>query len=144
MSLTALIAYTSSWCRSVIPPSATDRKRWQDSFILQVVNDSPIATYGNRLLTINIGLQQLFIRFPLLQMSNSPALTFSSTKSYHYSHFTQPHSAAQKPQERIGGFVRSFSRSSIATTKEQPVKRSVTHHITITGPSVSTCFCRLL
>ena len=45
---------------SVIPPSATDRKHRWTSLSLQAVNDSPIATYGDRLLTINIGLWQTF------------------------------------------------------------------------------------
>ena len=41
---------------SVIPPSATDRNHRQGSLTLQAVNNSPIATYGDRLLTVNIGL----------------------------------------------------------------------------------------
>jgi len=45
---------------SVILPSATDRKHRQDSFSLQAVNNTPIATYGNRLLTLNIGLHRQF------------------------------------------------------------------------------------
>ena len=45
---------------SVIPPSTTDRKNPCTGLSLQAVNDSPIATYGDRLLTINIGLQQKF------------------------------------------------------------------------------------
>ena len=53
---------------SVIPPSATDRKHRRDSLTLQAVNDSPIATYGDRLLTVNIGLRRTFqYRFSLLQ-----------------------------------------------------------------------------
>ena len=45
---------------SVIPPSATDRKHRRTSLSLQAVNDSPIATYGDRLLTVNIGLRRTF------------------------------------------------------------------------------------
>jgi len=41
---------------SVIPPSAIDHKHQQTSLNLKAVNNSPIATYGNQLLTINIGL----------------------------------------------------------------------------------------
>ena len=54
---------------SVIPPSATDRKHQRTSLSLQAVNDSPIATYGHRLLTVNLGL---FNGYSLLRMSNSP------------------------------------------------------------------------
>ena len=45
---------------SVIPPSATDRKHRRTSLSLQAVNDSPIATYGHRLLTVNLGLRRTF------------------------------------------------------------------------------------
>jgi len=45
---------------SVIPPSAADRKHRRTSQNLQAVNDSPIATYGDRLLTVNIGLRRTF------------------------------------------------------------------------------------
>ena len=41
---------------SVIPPSVADRKHPRTGLSLQAVNDSPIATYGDRLLTVNIGL----------------------------------------------------------------------------------------
>ena len=44
---------------SVIPPS-TDRRNRRVTLNLQAVNDTPRATYGNRLLTINIGLRQNF------------------------------------------------------------------------------------
>ena len=42
---------------SVIPPSATDHKHQQDTFSLQAVNNTPIATYGNKL---NLGLHRPF------------------------------------------------------------------------------------
>ena len=45
---------------SVIPPSATDRKHRWDSLTLQAVNNSPIATYSDQLLTVNIGLWRTF------------------------------------------------------------------------------------
>ena len=45
---------------SVIPPSATDRKHRRTSLSLQAVNDSPIMTYGDQLLTVNIGLRWTF------------------------------------------------------------------------------------
>ena len=45
---------------SVIPLSATDRKHRRTNLSLQAVNDSPIATYGRQLLTVNLGLRQIF------------------------------------------------------------------------------------
>ena len=42
---------------SVIPPSPADRKHQQDSFTLRAVNHTSIATYGQRSLTLNLGLR---------------------------------------------------------------------------------------
>ena len=43
-----------------LPPSTTNRKHWWNSLNLQAVHDSPIATYSERLLNVNIGLQWTF------------------------------------------------------------------------------------
>ena len=45
---------------SVIPPSVSERKHHKDSFSLQAVNNTPIATYGTQLRTLNIGLRRKF------------------------------------------------------------------------------------
>ena len=45
---------------SVILPSQTDRKRRASNLNLQAVNDTAITTYGNKLLTLNIGLRRTF------------------------------------------------------------------------------------
>ena len=45
---------------NVIPPSGSHRKLRKDSFSLQAVNNSPIATYGTQLHTLNIGLRCKF------------------------------------------------------------------------------------
>ena len=45
---------------SVIPPSPTERKHRQECLGLQAVNGTPIATYGSRSLTLNLGLRQTF------------------------------------------------------------------------------------
>ena len=45
---------------SVVPPSATDRNHHKDNLSLQAANKTSIATYGNRLLTLNIGLRRTF------------------------------------------------------------------------------------
>ena len=41
---------------SVIPSSASDRNHHKNNLNLQAVNNTSIATYGNKLLTLNIGL----------------------------------------------------------------------------------------
>ena len=45
---------------SVLPPSRTERKHPQDNLTLQAVNSSPIATYGTRSLTLDLGLRRTF------------------------------------------------------------------------------------
>ena len=45
---------------SVILPRAGDRKCTTDSLTLQAVNNTPIPTYGTRLLTLNLGLCHTF------------------------------------------------------------------------------------
>ena len=45
---------------SIIPPSKVEWKNRQDTFGLLGANNSPIATYGTRWLTLNLGLCRTF------------------------------------------------------------------------------------
>jgi len=45
---------------SVIPPTSLQRKHRHDGFQSQAVNNSPIATYGNQLLTLDLRLHRSF------------------------------------------------------------------------------------
>ena len=45
---------------SVIPPTPAQCKYPQNDFQLQAVNNSPIATYGNQLLKLDLGLRRTF------------------------------------------------------------------------------------
>ena len=45
---------------SIIPPSATDPSHDKSNLTLQAANNTPIPTYGNRLLTLNISLFHTF------------------------------------------------------------------------------------
>ena len=45
---------------SVIPPSQYERRQPSDHFTLQAVNNTPIATYGTRSLTLDLGLRRTF------------------------------------------------------------------------------------
>ena len=45
---------------SVIPLSSTDRKNKQDCSGLRAINGSPIATFGTRSLTLDLGLRCVF------------------------------------------------------------------------------------
>ncbi len=45
---------------SLVPPSSTERTHPQNGFSLQAANNSPIATFGKRSLTLDIHLQRPF------------------------------------------------------------------------------------
>ena len=45
---------------SVLPPTRSNRLRKQEGYTLSTVNGSAIATYGTRLLTLNLGLRRTF------------------------------------------------------------------------------------
>ena len=45
---------------SVIPPSVSERKHRKDSFSSQVINNTPIVTYGTQLRKLNTGLHAKF------------------------------------------------------------------------------------
>ena len=66
---------------SVIPPARTDRKHQQDGPGLQAVNVTPIATYGRRSLTLDLGLRRTFRWvFTIADIKHpSSALTSSAT-----------------------------------------------------------------
>ncbi len=67
---------------SVLPPTRSDRLRKQESFTLSAVNGTPIATYGTRSLTLNLGLRRTFRWILLLLTSANPYLAqISSTIS---------------------------------------------------------------
>ena len=55
---------------SVIPPSASDRKHVPDTLSLTAVNNTPIPTYGKRLLNLNLGFAVLS---PGYSSSQTPA-----------------------------------------------------------------------
>ena len=42
------------------PPTPAQRKHTHDNFQLQAVNSSPITTYGNQSLTLDLGLSRTF------------------------------------------------------------------------------------
>ena len=140
---------------SVIPPSATDRTK-QDSFSLQVVNNTPIVTYGNKLLTLNLGLrrpfQWIFIKQPIIgtdflrhfglivdvshnQLSDSLTqlqIQGISTQSSSPSPTLLP----KHPTTEFEAILSEFPEIVQPCNNEQPVKHSITHHIKTTGPPV--------
>ena len=67
---------------SVVPPSALDCKHCNDSFSLQAVNNTLIATYGTQLHTVNIGLRRKFQRIFIIADVQNPILGVDFLRHY--------------------------------------------------------------
>ena len=152
---------------SVIPPSAADRKHPRTGLSLQAVNDSPIATYGDRLLTVNIGLRRKFQWVFIVADVKQPILGADFLRHYNllvdmtHNRLTDalttlqvqgitttdtspsPTLLSRQPKNSFEALLCHFPEVVQPCTKEQPVRHSVTHHITTTGPPVSARFRRL-
>ena len=59
---------------SVIPPSSTDRKNKQDCSGLLAVNGSSIATFGTQSLTLDLGLQCMFLWIFVIANTYTPII----------------------------------------------------------------------
>ena len=151
---------------SVIPPTRTDRKQ-QDGPGLQAVNGTPIATYGRRSLTLDLGLRRTFrwvftiadIKTPILgadflryfcllvdmrQHRLSDALTQLKIQGI-ATHDTSPSPAflQTRTNSEYDAILAEFPSITRPGSSDQPVKHNVTHHITTTGPPVTARTRRL-
>ena len=147
---------------SVIPPSRTDRKHIQTNLHLQAANNTPIMTFGSRSLTLDLGLRRNFrwvftiadVRHPILGADflrsynllvdmRRRRLTDSLTQlQVHGIRSTtcspSPSLLPRQPTNEYEAILSDFSTVTHPSSMEQPVKHSVTHHITTTGPPVSS------
>ena len=152
---------------SVIPPSRTDRKQQQEGPGLQAVNGTPIATYGRRSLTLDFGLRRTFrwvftianIQTPIIgadflrnfsllvdmrQHRLSDALTQLRIQGI-ATHESSPSPTFLPPQSHneYEAILTEYPAVMRPCSSEHPVKHSVTHHITTTGPPVTARTRRL-
>ena len=67
---------------SVIPPSASEHNHHKTTINLQAVNNTSIATYGNRLLTLNIGLYHAFQWVFIIADVKNPIIGADSLRHY--------------------------------------------------------------
>ena len=147
---------------SVILPSRTDRKHIQTNLHLQAANNTPIITFGSRSLTLDLGLRRNFrwvftiadVRHPILGADflrsynllvdmRRHRLTDSLTQlQIHGIRSTMcspsPSLLPQQPTNEYETILSDFPTVTHPSSMEQPVKHSVTHHITTTGPPVSS------
>ena len=146
---------------SVLPPSATE-KRKPAPMILQAVNKSTISTFGEKSMTLDIGLRRSYrwifiiadLPIPILGadflahfglrvdvrnhklIDTTTGLTLHGLQSTAVSPCPVFHIPASTPYNEL---LRKFPNISRPCYNESAVKHSVTHHIRTTGPSV---FCR--
>ena len=146
---------------SVIPPSRTERKHQQDDFSLQAVNNTAIATYSRRSLTLDLGLRRTFRWVFVVADVKNPILGADFLRHYCLLvDVRQSRLSDALTQLKVQGIVCQDSspsptilpRSTMSVfenilsdfpmvmqphTTDEPVKHDVTHHIETTGPPVS-------
>ena len=128
---------------------------------MQAVNNTPIATYGNRLLTLNIGLRRQFqwifivadVKHPILGADFlrhynllvdighnrlSDALTQLKVQGI-VTHDISPSPTllSKQPKTEYETLLSAYPEIIQPPNNEQAMKHNVTHHITTVGPPVS-------
>ena len=145
---------------SVLPPSRVERKRPHESLTLQAVNGYPIATYGTRSITLDLGFRRTFRWVFILADVERPILgadflrhfnllvdmkrlprghPYPATNTGYYFHgdHTQPPSILQRtPTNDFDALLSDFPLLTQPQPSNQPLKHTVTHHIETTGPPV--------
>ena len=145
---------------SVIPPSASDHNHHKTTINLQAVNNTSTATYGNRLLTLNIGLHHAFQWVFIIAGVKNPIN--GTDFLHHYSilvdvacnhlvdNITQlqvegiaiqeqspnPTLLPKLPTTEFESILMNYMDIVKPCTTEQRIKHNVTHFISTTGPPV--------
>ena len=146
---------------SIILPSRADCSARQSEGNLQAINGSPIATFGTRSLTLDIGLRRTFrwvfiiadvpqpvlgadflYHFGLLVDLRHSTLSDSTTQLRVQGIVCRDHSPAGLPRplsdhsNRFANLLAEFPSVTQAGFSDRPIKHTVTHHIETTGPAV--------
>ena len=146
---------------SVIPPTPADRRRSTDPRTLTAVNDTPIRTYGQRSLTLNLGLRRSLPWIFVIADVQKPILGADFLRHYglvvdlHQHKLTDTHTHLQVqgilssgtspspslcPKDSTNPYLTllsEFPALTRVTAPNTPVKHDVLHHIETTGPPVS-------
>ena len=146
---------------SVIPPTPTDRRRSPDPRTLTAVNNTSIRTYGQRSLTLNLGLRRSLPWIFIVADVQKPILGADFLR--HYGLMVDMHkcklidtnthlhvqgilSSGKSPSPSLcskdvsnpyHALLSEFPALTQVTTSDTPVQHDVTHHIETTGPPVS-------
>ena len=146
---------------SVIPPSGPRHTLRPTGYSLQAANQSSIATYGTRSLTLDLGLRRTFrwifivadVKHAILGADflhhyglsvdiRKSRLLDTLTQLQVHGLSTQTASACLSlpsldSQDPYSAVLAEFPGILRPRTKEQPCQHTVTHHIRTTGPPVS-------
>ena len=145
----------------MIPPSRPIRRQPADLFTLQAINNTSIATYGTRSLTLDLGLRRTFrwvfvvanFKHPILHADFlrhfsllvdmrdhrlADGLTQLSIQGVTCSTGSpSPAILPRKPTSVYNKILAEFSTITRPCTSDAPTKHDVTHHISTTGPPTS-------
>ena len=147
---------------SVLPATPTDRARGTNGLDLQAANNSSIQTYGQRMLTLSLGLRRDFNWIFIIADVSHPLLGADFLSSYdllvdtkrgrlidHLTELSSPASHSSVPSTGLTAVVGTDNPAFLNLLREFPSltqpshhpepQHSVRHHIETTGPPV---FCR--
>ena len=152
---------------SVVPPSRTERLHQRQDLSLQAVNNTKIATYGMRSVSLELGLRRTFrwvfviadVKKPILGadflhhfnllvdmrhyrlLDGLTNLTVQGTATREPR--LSPKLQSCQPENKFTALLRDFPSVTQVSSSEQPVQHAVTHHIKTNGPPVSARARRL-
>ena len=142
----------------MIPPSRSIRRQPADLFTLQAINNTSIATYGTRSLTLDLGLRRTFrwvfvvanVKYPILGADFLRHFSLLVDMRHHRlaDGLTQlsvqgvtcrmgspsPAILPRKPTSVYDKILADFPTVTRPCTADAPTKHDVTHHISTTGP----------
>ena len=151
----------------MLPPSRTERRSRQDGLGLQAVNNTPIATYGECSLTLNLGLRRILRWVFIIADVKNPILGADFLRHYGLvvdvkrnrlsdtvthlkvqgilSHELSPSPTLRTTpsQTQFDSVLAEFPAITKPCNGDHPVKHDVTHHIDTKGSAVSACARRL-
>ena len=146
---------------SAIPPTPGDRTRPPDTLALTVVNNSSIHTYGQRSLTLNLGLRRSLPWIFVIADVQKPILGadflqhYGLTVDMHKHKLIDTHTRLQVqgilssgtsprtslcPKDLSNPYLAllsEFPTRTQVTSPDTPVGHDINHHIETTGPSAS-------
>ena len=145
---------------SVIPPSASDQTHVPDTLSLTAVNNTPIPTYGKRLLNLNLGLHRPFAWVFIIADTHRPIIGADFLKHFGLmvnvweckltdsrtdrcvngvlsrESSLKPSILSKDCSDPYLKLLSEFPALTQASPTDTGVKHDVTHHIATTGPAV--------